>query len=537
MDLRRSAQGPGNGPAIRFGIRWDDGRKPPRPWRGTMLAILALMLAAPMAASARPTPVANARVNVVVVATEARGDAARRLVERLGGIVRHRLDVVNGFSASVPPRALRRLAASASVRAVTRDDRNLRVLSTDPGAEAAAASSAVVRTATGAGGPTASRFDGAGVDVALLDSGAMPVGGLDRPSALFLGPDITQENFDRDLARLDTFGHGTHLAGLISGHDPLNGFQGVAPGARVISIKVAGADGLTSLGQVLFAFDWVNRKRTDPGFNVRVLNISLGVENSDYRRHVLAWAAERMWREGVVVVAAAGNNGESGHGGLDLPAADPYVVAVAATDPLGTPDPADDRVAEYSSRDGRRPPDVAAPGSRIVSLRVPGSTLDTEFPAARVGDGFFRGSGTSQAAAITSGLAAVLIAQRPELTPDQVKALLRAGAVDLADPVQADGAGRVDIERSAAAATPSPESVAQTWPVAVLDWKAMKHKKSDRDDDGESGDDQTDYIEAGAVEWSGRRWSGRRWSGRRWSGRRWSGMKWSGAAWTGAETG
>ncbi len=85
-------------------------------------------------------------------------------------------------------------------------------------------------------------------------------------------------------------------------------------------------------------------------------------------------------------------------------------------------------------------------------MRVPGSTLDEEFPGARVGDALFRGSGTSQAAAVVSGLAARLLAQRPGLTNDQLKALLRAGAVDLADPASADGAGRVDLARSQALA-------------------------------------------------------------------------------------
>ena len=119
----------------------------------------------------------------------------------------------------------------------------------------------MLRTATGA---DASAFDGAGVGVALLDSGAVDVGGLGRPGALVRGPDFSAEGGDRRLAGLDTFGHGTHLAGLIAGHDPLSGFQGVAPGARVVSVKVAGADGVTSLAQVLAGMEWVRQHRADP---------------------------------------------------------------------------------------------------------------------------------------------------------------------------------------------------------------------------------------------------------------------------------
>jgi serine protease AprX len=396
----------------------------------------------------------------------------------------------------------------------------VRVLSTDPGAAAAAASSALVASATGA--ETLSRLDGAGVGVALIDSGVVPVGSLARPGTLMTGPDLSDERDDPDLAGLDTFGHGSHLAGLIAGHDPLTGFSGAAPGAHVVSIKIAGADGLTSVGQVLTAFEWVRRQRKDKTLNLRVLNVSLGVEGGDdYRGAVIAYAVEKLWADGIAVVAAAGNDGaETAY--LDLPAADPYVIAVGATETQDTPDPADDRVADFSSRSALRPPDVVAPGTRLVSVRVPGSTLDEEFEGARVGDGFFRGSGTSQAAAVVSGLAARLIGQNPRLSPDQVKALLVAGAVDLADPREADGAGRVDLARSAALPVPSPRSVRQTWPTARIDMRALLGKDKE-------------LLEADGI-WAGRRWSGRRWSGMKWSGMKWSGMKWSGAAWAGDTT-
>ena len=204
-----------------------------------------------------------------------------------------------------------------------------------------------------------------------------------------------------------------------------------------------------------------------------MLNLSLGTsDEADYRRDFLAWAAEQLWKDGIAVVAAAGNEGDHAHV-LDMPAADPYVIAVGATDTGATPDPADDRVADFSSRSELRGPDVVAPGTGIVSLRVPGSTLDEEFPGARVGDGFFRGSGTSQAAAVVSGLAARLLSQRPELTNDQLKALLEAGAVDLADPASADGAGRVDVGRSEALATPDARTAEQKWPASLPDLKRL----------------------------------------------------------------
>jgi serine protease AprX len=304
------------------------------------------------------------------------------------------------------------------------------------------------------------------------------------------------------------------------GDDPAAGFTGVAPGAKVVSVKVAGSDGTTSLLQVLSGLEWIRKHKDDKDAPIRVVNLSLGVDagNDSYVRDPLAFAAETLWRSGIVVVAAAGNNGKDTKQ-LDLPAADPFVVAVGAVETQGTAADDDDSVADFSSRSRRRAPDVVAPGTGIVSLRVPGSELDEEFPAARVGERFFRGSGTSQATAVVSSVAALLIADRPELAPDQVKALLRRGARAIAVPgavgedvAAAAGAGRVDAGRSAALDTPSAGSVLQPFAPAVLDVHRVGRGRRE--------------VGPGASQWAGRRWSGRRWSGRRWSGRRWSGDAW-----------
>jgi serine protease AprX len=350
--------------------------------------------------------------------------------------------------------------------------------------------------------------DGRGVDVALVDSGVVPVGNLAEPGRVVYGPDFSSERNDRDLRNLDTFGHGTHLAGLIAGRDAR--FAGVAPGARLVSLKIAGANGETNLRRVLAALDWIRRNHDADGYNIRVVNLSLGVPGDDYRSDVLAWAVEQLWKEGIVVVAAAGNQGVFTRT-LDMPADDPFVIAAGASDTRGSIDPADDRVADFSSRSRFRAPDFVAPGTNVVSLRVPGSTLDTEFSGARIDGKYFRGSGTSQAAAITSGVAARLIAARPWLVPDQVKALLAAGAVDLPDPRSADGAGRIDLRRTLALPTPDLEAVRQRWAPSVLNLEKLR-------DELDEGDDPA--LGPGA-QWNGRRWSGRRWSGRRWSGAKW----------------
>jgi hypothetical protein len=497
-----------------FGIRWDGGRRPRngRKWLAAAVAVLAAALAP---ATAQATPDHASLTRALVVPAAGHGADARRLVAHLGGHAGRRIGLVGGFSARVPASALARLAQASVVRSAA-PDVALTVRSDDDAAAQASSSMGVVRASSGAQALQSQGIDGSGVGVALVDSGAMRLPGLDG-GQLVTGPDFSRDAGDADLRGLDTFGHGTHLAGIIAGRD--GAFSGVAPGARVVSVKVADASGSTSLLRVLAGLEWVRSHRSD--LDIRVINLSLGVSLGDagYVREPLAFAVEQLWRSGLVVVAAAGNSGaDSTH--LDLPAADPYVIAVGGADTAGSESRDDDAVASFSSRSDGRRPDVIAPATRIVSLRVPGSALDRAFPAARIGDRWFRGSGTSQAAAVVSGVAAQLLQQRPDLTPDQVKALLVRGASQVGgDDASAEGAGEVDAARSAAQPTPSAASVAQSWTRAVLDLGRLDLTGSTR------------RTAIGDDRWAGSTWSGSTWSGSTWSGSTWSGSTWSGASW------
>ncbi len=179
-----------------------------------------------------------------------------------------------------------------------------------------------------------------------------------------------------------------------------------------------------------------------------------------------------------------------------------------------------------------------------MSLRDPGSRIDLDHPGARVGDRFFRGSGTSQAAAVVSGAAALLLHQRPNLTPDQVKALLTSTARRLpqAD-LHAQGAGLLDVKAATAAATPD---VAQTWPRS-LGTGSLELARGTR------------HVTVGGVEvagevsvfltawsalgwttglatggtWYGGSWTGNSWTGNSWTGGSWAGNSWTGNSWTG----
>jgi Subtilase family len=420
-------------------------------------------------------------------------------------------------------------------------------------------------------------WTGKGVDVALIDSGVAPVPGLTMN--VINGPDLSFESQADNLTDVDTYGHGTHLAGLIAGRDSSippghededvdNAFVGAAPGSRIVSLKVASSDGATDVSQVIAAIDWVVEHRHSDGLNIRVLNLSFGTDSTqDYRLDPLAYAAEVAWLHGIVVVVSAGNSG-LGTSVLTDPAYDPYVIAVGADDTKGTDDPKDDAIPTWESRgNAGRHPDVVAPGKSLVSLRDPGSYVDTNNPSARLGGSrFFKGSGSSQAAAVVSGAVADLLQQRPAMTPDQVKELLTDTAVSLpaADPV-AQGAGLINLHNAREAKVPSASASAQTWPhatglgslqgsrgsVVVTDdgvaltgeqtifgdaWDPATWASASWDGTTWSGGSWNGRTWSGdcwcTAGWAGRTWSGRTWSGNAWSGRTWSGRTWSGRTWS-----
>ena len=352
---------------------------------------------------------------------------------------------------------------------------------------------------------------GAGVDVALVDSGVTPVAGLSEPGKLVQGPDLTPEAQSASTAHLDGYGHGTHLAGIIAGHDsgvdPVadrndpGPFLGVAPGARIISVKVADEQGSSDVSQVIAGIDWVVQHAHDPGLDIRVLNLSFGTDSAQsYTLDPLAYAVEVAWQRGIVVVTSAGNSGTE-DGRLTDPAIDPFVIAVGADDLNKTKGVNNDTIPDFSSRgNALRSPDLVAPGVHVQSLRVPGSTVDTLYASTGAIDArFFRGSGTSQAAAFVSGCAAVLLGQSPDLTPDQVKAALTRAARALpAESAQAQGNGLVNL---AGVRVPA-DAALQTWPPST---GTGSLEAARGDTSGPTGD--LDGHRWGSSAWAGDAWN------------------------------
>ncbi len=528
----------------------------------------------------------------VVRAHPADLDAVKALVEATGGAVTSRLDIIDALVTRLTPQAAQRLSQDPRVRAVTPDAAVHLLGTTTPttttttvvgtGYNPSADSNSMLNITNAIGARTVWKptktnpgYTGKGIGVALIDSGVSPVPGLDGTGKLVHGPDLSFESQVPALQHLDTYGHGTHMAGIIAGHDAgvdakgtpaASSFLGVAPDARIISVKVADSAGATDVSQVIAGIDWVVQHKDDPGMNIRVLNLSFGTPSTQpYTLDPLAYAAEVAWRKGIVVVVSAGNDG-TGTGKLLNPAQDPFVLAVGAEDTAGTTVTGDDVIPSFSTRgDGVRNPDLVTPGSHVQSLRVPGSYIDTQWPVAGFGDRYFRGSGTSQAAAVASGAAALMLEARPALTPDQVKGLLKNTALSLpkADQ-QAQGRGLVQVGRAIAASasaydqklTPSTGTgsldaarggarlvqygVELSGEKDVLGGAYDTTRRAAEQAAGTSwtggiwnGNGWTGDSVASDGAWTGRTWAGNDWAGRTWAGRTWAAGTWTGRTWAG----
>jgi serine protease AprX len=380
---------------------------------------------------------------------------------------------------------------------------------------------------------------GTGIGVALIDSGVAPVQGLNDPTRIVNGPDLSFESQDSTTRYKDTFGHGTHMGSIIAASDttvPLDDVKsnaGVAPGAKLISLKVATNDGATDVSQVIAGIDWVVAHRNDPGLNIRVLNLSFGTHSIQSEQiDPLSHAVESAWRNGIVVVASVGNDGAAA-ASVTMPALNPYVIAVGATDPQGTESYGDDTLATFSSVGSySRHADLVAPGTSVVGRRDPGSYIDVNYPTGLVpGDTTgrqFRGSGSSQAAAVTSGAVALLLQKRPTLTPDQVKALLMATANPLPKVTSyAKGAGELNIK--AAVGAPLPSAYTQLWPRSTGTGSLEQSRGTAHVTDPDAGVDLT-----GETDIMGQPWNGAAWAAKASAGTAWSGGSWNGSVWTGS---
>ena len=349
---------------------------------------------------------------------------------------------------------------------------------------------------------------GSGITVALMDTGI-----AEHPD--LAGSVVTRVDFVNDGATLlDPSGHGTFVAGLIAAHGRT--FKGVAPDAKLVSLRVLDVNGTGTMHAVLAAFNWVLHNRTAE--HIKILNLSFGApQRASYHNELLAGVVESAWFAGVTVVAAAGNDGPA-PGTVSMPGADPFVVTVGSLADQGTPASADDRESLFSSRgptqDGFAKPDVLAPGEHVVSLRVPGTALDLDDERGQsqrdssLASPYAKLSGTSASTALAAGVSALVLQAHRSYSPTQVKGALVAGGRRIAG-TRTPGLDADD------AVTARPARVnASVLPSAVLLRILVASGQV-------SGD----------VNWDGVTWEGITWESVTWEGVTWESVSWESVTW------
>jgi subtilisin family serine protease len=278
-------------------------------------------------------------------------------------------------------------------------------------------------------------FTGAGVTVGVLDTGIK----ADHPDLVGKVVEAMDFTGTRPDAS-DDIGHGTHVAGIIAGTGAAsNGrYRGVAPDAKLVSGKVCVSFGCPD-SAVIAGMEWIAPK-------VRVVNMSLGGGSTDGTDPLSQAVNSLTTRYGTLFVIAAGNDKT-----LDQPDPAGSVVAPAVADAalavgsvtkqdVTSPfSPRGPRVGDYAVK-----PDIAAPGSDIVSARAAGTPAGDADP---IDANYTRMSGTSMAAPHVAGAAAILAQQHPDWSAVRLKPTLMSTAKPTAG-VFEQGAGRVDVARA-----------------------------------------------------------------------------------------
>lgn len=276
-------------------------------------------------------------------------------------------------------------------------------------------------------------LSGKGVTVAVLDTGLSP--GPDFYGRIVKFVDLVNGR----KACYDDSSHGTHVCGILGGSGKLSRgrYAGIAPGCLLVPVKVLDRDGGGAFADVRKGIWWVieNRKR----YKIRILNLSVGTvreekeEGDEAEEALILEAAEAAWDAGIVVVAASGNKGPADKS-ITVPGSSRKVITVGAYDDCG-------KIC-YSGRGPTREcickPDLCAPGSGILSTAPLGAGRRLVYQ---------RKSGTSMAAPVVSGAAALLLEKYPDLTNVEVKIRMKESAEDLGLPKNWQGWGRIHIGR------------------------------------------------------------------------------------------
>ena len=332
----------------------------------------------------------------------------------------------------------------------------------------------------------------------------------------------------------DGRGHGTFVAGIAAGG--ADNYTGATPQAPIVSLDVMDDNGVARTSDVIAAAQWILANKAK--YNIRVANFSLhSSTKSHFFQDPLDQAVEKLWFNGVTVVAAAGNYGlaDKPSGVLYAPGNDPFVITVGAIDIGGTNSRNDDFNAPWSAwgrtPDGFMKPDISAPGRYMVGPVPASSTLVSQKPASVTAPGYIQLSGTSFAAPVISGAAAQIIANNPTYTPDQVKGLLMVSAKPVDDATLGSvGVGEIQMSKAAVLkSAPNPNQALNRY--VVSDLVNAKSFNAVSWSDAAKASVSWDAVSWDSVSWTDASWSAVSWADVSWAAVSWADVSWTDVSW------
>ena len=401
-----------------------------------------------MAGGATPTEIIISYANHPELAEDDR-------IASLGGEVVRHYEILQLLAIRIPAESLIDLAVEENVEHLSLND----VVRTTSTVSKIAAGFPVYPSGNAA-------YDADDIRVAILDSGVAnhddvkdSVIQFSFLDGLFPRPEVDDGEVGGGEDLRDSFGHGTHIAGIIAGNGESSSgsYSGPASGASIISLQVLDKNGYGQTSDVMAALEWL--MKYGPYLNIRVANLSLGKPITESNTtDPLVRAVDQVWSRGIVVAVAAGNYGREGYFSTTSPGNSRKVITVGSLTDNGTGDFGDDYASTYSSKgptagDHVIKPDLVAPGNRLIAATPDESMLAKLLPGNMVvctssgcDDDYFELSGTSMATGLVSAAAAMMLQKDPSLTPATVKARLMRSARKFGESPIVAGAGLLDID-------------------------------------------------------------------------------------------